>query len=204
MHITTHHQFSSVAQSCPTVTPWTVACQASLFIINSQSLLKLMCIELVMPSNHLILCHPLLLLPSIFPSIRVFSNEWVLRIRQPKDWSFSFSIVLPRASLVAQSVKNLPAMQETQVRFLGWEDPQRRKWQTTPVFLPGESHGQKILARVVHDLMTKSLPVNIQDWFPLGLNTSWENAVEDGHSPSIYLCFMFWKENLCFNSYNAR
>ena len=73
------------------VTPWTAAQQASLFITNSQSLLKLMSIELVMPSNHLILCH-LLLLPSIFPSIRVFSNESVLRIRWPKYWSFVFSI----------------------------------------------------------------------------------------------------------------
>ena len=74
------------------VTPWTVACQASLSITNSQSLLKLMAIESVMPSNHLILCHPPLLLPSIFPSIRVFSNESVLLIRWPKYWSFSFSI----------------------------------------------------------------------------------------------------------------
>ena len=73
-------------------TPWTAACQASLSITNSWSLLKLMSIELVMPSNHLILCHPLLLLPSIFPSIRVFSNESVLHIRWAKDWSFSFSI----------------------------------------------------------------------------------------------------------------
>ena len=74
------------------VTPWTVALQASLSITNSQSLRKLMSIESVMPSNYLILCHPLLLLPSIFPSIRVFSNESVLRIRWPQDWSFSFSI----------------------------------------------------------------------------------------------------------------
>src|SRR5574340_114542 len=74
------------------VTPWTAACQASLSIINSWSLLKLVSIELVMPSTHLILCHPLLLLPSIFPSIRVFSNESVLRIRWPKYWSFNFSI----------------------------------------------------------------------------------------------------------------
>ena len=72
-------------------TPWTAACQASLSITNSQSLLKLMFIESVMPSNHLILCRPLLLLPSIFPSIRVFSNESVLRIRWPKYWSFSIS-----------------------------------------------------------------------------------------------------------------
>ena len=73
-------------------TPRTTAHQASLSITNSRSLLKLMSIELVMTSNHLILCHPLLLLPSIFPSIRVFSNESVLCIRWPKYWSFSFSI----------------------------------------------------------------------------------------------------------------
>jgi len=72
-------------------TPWTAARQASLSITNSQSLLKLMSIESVMPSNHLILC-PLLLLPSIFPSIKVFSNESVLCIRWPKYWSFSFNI----------------------------------------------------------------------------------------------------------------
>jgi len=74
------------------VTPWTAAYQAFLFITNSWSLLKLMSIESVMPSNHLNLCHPLLLLPSIFPSIRVFSNESALCIRWPKYWSFSFSI----------------------------------------------------------------------------------------------------------------
>ena len=101
-------QFSSVAQSCPTLcnpssvqlfsrvrrfaTPWTATHQASLSITNSRSLLKFTPIESVTPSNHLILCHPLLLLPSIFPSIRVFSNESVLCIRWPKYWSFSFSI----------------------------------------------------------------------------------------------------------------
>ena len=74
------------------MTPWTAALQASLSFTNSQSLLKLMSIESVMPSNHLILCHPLLLLPSIFSSIRVFSKELVLCIRWPKYWSFSFSI----------------------------------------------------------------------------------------------------------------
>ena len=74
------------------MTPWTTACQASLSIINSHSPLKLMSIESVMPSNHLILCCPLLLLPSIFPSIRVFSNESALRIRWPKYWNFSFNI----------------------------------------------------------------------------------------------------------------
>ena len=76
----------------PFVTPWTAARQASLSITNYRSLPKPMSIESVMSSNHLILCHPLLLLPSIFPSIRVFSNESALRIRCPKDWSFSFSI----------------------------------------------------------------------------------------------------------------
>ena len=92
-------QFSSVTKSDLVtlsvqhfVTPWTAACQASLSITNSRSLPKLMSIRLMMPSNHLILCCPLLLPPSIFPSIRVFSNESVLRIRWPKDWSFSFSI----------------------------------------------------------------------------------------------------------------
>ena len=88
-------QFSSV-QSLSHVllfaTPWTAALQASQFITNYRSLLKLMSIELLMPSNHLILYHPLLLLLSIFPSIRVFSSESVLHIRWPKYWSFGFSI----------------------------------------------------------------------------------------------------------------
>ena len=75
----------------PFATPWTAASQASLSITNSWSLFKLMSIKSVMPSNHLILCCPLLLLPSIFPSIRVFSKESVLHIRWPKCWSFSFS-----------------------------------------------------------------------------------------------------------------
>ena len=84
---------SSVVQSCPTLwTPWTAARQASLSITNSQSLLRLMSIKSVMPSNHLILCRPLLLLPSILPSIRVFSNESVLHIRWAKYWSVSFNI----------------------------------------------------------------------------------------------------------------
>ena len=74
------------------MTPWTAACQASLSITNSRSFFKLMHIESVMPPNQLILCHPLLLPPSIFPSIRVFSSESVLWIRWPKFWSFSFSI----------------------------------------------------------------------------------------------------------------
>ena len=74
------------------MTPWTSTHQAFLFITNSRSLLKLMSIMSMMPSNHLIFCHPLLLLPSVFPSIRVFSSESALHIRWPKYWSFSFSI----------------------------------------------------------------------------------------------------------------
>ena len=90
------NQFSQFTQSLSHVqlfeTPWTAVRQVFLSINYSQSLVKLMSIESVMPSNHLILCHSLLLLPSIFPSIRAFSYESVLRIRRPKYWSFSFSI----------------------------------------------------------------------------------------------------------------
>ena len=85
-----HFSFSSVSQSC--LTPWTAAYQASLSITNSQNLLKVMSLESVMPSNHLIPCHPLILPPSIFPSIRVFSSESVLCIRWPKYCNFSFGI----------------------------------------------------------------------------------------------------------------
>ena len=87
--------FSSVQSLCHVrlfETPWTAACQASLSITNSRSLPKLMSIESVMPSNHLILCHPLLLLPSILPNIGVFSNESALCIRWPKYWNFSLNI----------------------------------------------------------------------------------------------------------------
>ena len=89
------HQFSSVQSLTRVrlfVTPWTAVRQDSMSITNSQSLHKFMSIELVMPSSHLILCHPLLLLPLIFPSIRVFSNESALHIRWPKYWNFSFNI----------------------------------------------------------------------------------------------------------------
>ena len=87
-------QFSSVESLSHVLfaTPWTAACQASMSITNSWSVLKLVSIKLVMPSNHLILCRPLFLLPSIFPSIKVFSNESLLCIRWPKYWSFSFNI----------------------------------------------------------------------------------------------------------------
>ena len=101
-------------------TPWTAARQTFLSITNSQSLLKLMCMESVMPSNHLILCCPLLLLPSIFPSIRVFSNESVLCIRWPKYWSFSVSPCNEYSGLIFFRIDwlNLLAVQGTFKRLL--------------------------------------------------------------------------------------
>ena len=92
LHFLRFSSLQSLSHVWPFVTPGTAACQASLTITNSRSLPKLMFIESVMPSGHLILCHPLLLLPSIFPSIRVFSNESALCIRWPKYWTFSFNI----------------------------------------------------------------------------------------------------------------
>ena len=147
------------------MTPWTAARHASLSITSSQSLLKVMSIESVMPSNHLILCHLLLLLPSIFPSIRVFSNESVLHIKWPKYWSFSFSIspsneysglisfrfdlpaMAPHSSTLAWRIpwmeepgmlQSMGSQRLSDFIFKHW----RRKWQPTPVFLPGESKGR--------------------------------------------------------------
>ena len=97
-----HVSCCSVTQLCPTlVTPWTAAHQASLSFTISWSLFKLMSIELVMPSNYPILCLPLLLLPSIFPSIRIFSNESALRIRWLKYWSFSISLPNEYSGLIS-------------------------------------------------------------------------------------------------------
>ena len=115
----THYsvQFSSVSCLQLFATPRIAARQASLSITNSQSSLKHTSIESVMPSSHLILCRPLLLLPSIFPSIRVFSNESALHIRWPKYWSFSFSIILSKEipGLISFRMDwlDLPAVQET-------------------------------------------------------------------------------------------
>ena len=117
----THQSFQISFQSHSCVqlfaTPWTSARQASLSITNCQSLLKLMSIESVMPSDRLILCRPLLLLPSIFPSIRVFSNESVLHIRWPKYWSFSFSNISSNeySRLISFRIDwlDLPAVQGT-------------------------------------------------------------------------------------------
>ena len=92
IHLVSVSSVQSLSHVTLFVTPWTAACQASLSITNCQGLFKLISNVSVMPLNHLILCHPLLLLPSVFPSMRVFSNESVLCIRWPKYWSFSFSI----------------------------------------------------------------------------------------------------------------
>ena len=127
-------QFSSVQLlSCVWLfaTPWTVAHQPSLSITNCQNLPKPMSIELVMPSNHLILCRPLLLLPSIFPSIRVFSNESALRIRWPKYWSFSFNISPFNEHLGLTSFRmdwlDLFVVQGILKRFLPTPHQERRK-----------------------------------------------------------------------------
>ena len=102
--------------------PWTAACQASRSITNSQSLLKLMSIESVMPPNHLISCHPLLLPPSMFPSIRVFSNESALRVRWPKYWSFSFSISPSKSSLAQVKRRSISFVTEETNKTLGYAE----------------------------------------------------------------------------------
>ena len=145
---------------------WTTAHQASLSLTNSQSLLKLMSIKLVMPSNHLIFCHPLLLPSSIFPSIRVFSKESALRIRRPKYWRFSFSISPssehPGLIFFKMDWLALLAVQGTLQSLLRHHSSKASilwcSWQPTPVFLPGESQGRRSLVgcrllghRVGHD-----------------------------------------------------
>ena len=161
-------QFSSVTQSYPIpATPWT--CQASLSITNSRSLLKLMFIELVMPPNHLILCHPLLILPSIFPSIRVFSNESVLLIRWPKYWSFSIS----------------PSNEYSWLVWSPWSPRNSQEFSPTPQFksinssAPGcitswQIEGEKVEAVTVFIFLRSKITVDsgcsheIKRWLPLG------------------------------------
>ena len=124
--------------------PWTAACQGSLSITNSWSLLKVMSIELVMPSNHLISCCPLLLLPSIFPRISVFSNESALRIRWQRHWSFSFNISPynehPGLISFRMDWLDLLAVQGTFKNLLQYHSSKAREWQITSVFLPWEAH----------------------------------------------------------------
>ena len=124
------------------VTPWTAACQASLSITNSQSLLKLMSIELVMPCNHLILCHPLLLPASILPSIRVFSNESVILIRWPKYWSFSLSPSNEYSELISFGIdwSDLLAVQGTLKSLLQHHSSKASILQPSAFFIVQLSH----------------------------------------------------------------
>ena len=126
------------------MTPWTAAHQASLSITNSQSLLKLMSIKSVMPSNHLILCCPLLLLPSVFSSIKVFSNESFLHIKWPKYWSFSFNISPSNECSGLISVRIdwlvLPAVQRTLKSLLQHHSSKASILQHAPFFMAQLSH----------------------------------------------------------------
>ena len=139
------YQFSSV-QSLSRVrlfaTPWTAACQASLSITNSWSVLKLTSIESVMPSNHLILCCPLLLPPSIFPSIRVFSSESVLHIRWPKYWSFSISPSNQYSGLICLKINWLDLAVQGTLRSLLQHHSWRHQFFGSQASLPSNSHYQ--------------------------------------------------------------
>ena len=152
-------QFSRSVVS-DSATPRIAARQASLSITNSRSSLKLTSIESVMPSRHLILCHPFLVLPPIPPSIRVFSNESTLRMKWPKYWSFSFSISPstehPRLISFRMDWLDLLAVQGTLKSLLQHHSAKasilrcsdffwRRQWHPTPVLLPGKSHGWRRL-----------------------------------------------------------
>ena len=201
-------QFSSVqllSRVWLFATPWTAACQASLSITNSCSPPKPMSIESVMPSNHLILCHPLLLLISIFPSIRVFSNESALRIRWPKYWSFSFNIsptnehpglifrmdwldvifkklfyIVASVSYwlpITQLVKNPPAMQETSVWFLCWKG----------LLEKGQANYSNILGFLAAQLV-KYLPAVQKTWVR---SLGWEDPLEKGKA--THLSILVWK-----------
>ena len=136
------------------MTPWIAACQASLSISNSQSLLKLMSIESVMPSNHLILCRPLLLLPSIFPNIRVFSKESVLRIRCQKYWSFSFSISPSNeySGLISFRMDwlNLLAVQGTLKSLLQYYSSKASILQRSAFFIVQLSHLYMTTGKTIH------------------------------------------------------
>ena len=178
IHLFMYYHFSSVTQSCPTfVTPWTAACQATLSITSSQSSLKLMSVELVMPSNHLILCCPLLLLPSIFPSIRVFSNESALCIKWPKYWSFSFNISPSNEHLGLISFRmdwlDLPALQGTLKSLLQHHSSKASILQRSAFFIVQLSHPYMTmektttLTRQTFVDKVMSLPLNMLSRFVL-------------------------------------
>ena len=143
----TAREYVAIVQSLSCVqlfaTPWTVACQASLSFTISQSLLKLMCIESMMPSNHLILCYPLLLLPSIFPSIRVFSNELALHIKWPRYWSFSINISNEYSGLISFKIDGFDLLQSKGLPRVFFNTTIRRhQFFGTQPFLLSTSHIQ--------------------------------------------------------------
>ena len=165
---------------CLFVTPWTAARQASLPIINSWSLLRLLSVELVMPSNHLILCRPLLLVPSIFPSIRVFSNESVLRIRWPKYWSFSFNISLSNeySGLISFRIDwfNLLAVQGTLKSFLQHHSSKASILPRSALFMVQLSHPYMTARKTI--ALTISIPhmeylILCFSWSPTRLHEHW-------------------------------
>ena len=142
------------------VTPWTAARQASLSITNPWSLLKLMSIESVMPSNHLIFCHPLLLLPSIFPSIRGFSNESALHIRWPKYWSFSFSPSNAYSGLISFRMDwlDLLAVQGTLKSLLQHDSSEASTFW----------HSAFFIVRLSHPYMTTRKTISLTRWTFVG------------------------------------
>ena len=160
------------------MTPWVAAGQASLSITNSQSLLKLMSTESVMPKNHLILCHPLLLMPLLFPCIRVFSNESVLCIRQPKYWSFSFSLSPSNeySGLMSFSIDwfDLLAVQETLKSFLHHHSLKASIFQCSTFFMVQLPHlymtTEKTIALTIRNCVSKvmSLLFNMLSRFVIG------------------------------------
>ena len=152
-------------------TPWTAERQASLSITNSQSLLKLMSIELVMPSSHLIFCHPLLLLPWIFPSIRVFSDESAVCIRWPKYWSFSFSISLSNeySRLISFRMDwlDLLAVQGTLKRLLQHHSSKASILQCSAFFIVQLPHPDMTAGKTI--ALTRQIFVGKDSWESLGL-----------------------------------
>ena len=190
-------QFSRSVVS-DSATPWTAACQASLSITNFQSSLKLMSIESVMPSNHLILCHPLLLPPSIFPSIRIFSNESVLRIRWPIYWSFSFNISCTQYAANLENSAMAIGLEKFSFRSNPKEGQSQRMFKLPQTALI--SHASKVMLNILQarlqQYMNWELP-DVQAGFRKGRGTRdhianilWIIEKAREFQKNIYFCFI--------------